>query len=480
MSIEFSGAGLARLLALAPEESDRRYWSRLIGVGLLLRILVVFGLLGPLPLIADAESYSREALLILAGERDEMPFFWPPGMPYLLAGIYTFLPASLLTARLVALSISLVQFLLVPVLARQVGCRPEAARLAGWLAALYPPDLLMAGQTFSYPVTGVCVLAFAVCVLAARRSANGRGRWVSVAGAGVALGCGILIRPSTLSLVAALPLLAVVSGGLLGSRVGWRAVLAWRSWPWGEWIAIGAIAGAILSPAVLHNARTGGGYTLSTNNEWNFFVGNNRYTHPYKTGHFGQRTLDQLPPELARYFGELLQRPDARSALMTEARRFIVDHPGVTAWRTASRIRAFWGFDHTMARQIELALGLRSSEMGALLLAEAGGYGIAMVLAMGGIAWAWGRLDGANAWFLLGLIGAFQVPYAIAFAMSVYHVPVMGLVLVFAGVGAERIWAAGSGLAGRMALLRRPAFCIPVVVFLLVQIEYGYYLVSVR
>lgn len=480
MSIAFSGAGLARLLALAAEESDRRYWVRLIAVGLLLRVAIVFGLLGPLPLIADADSYSREALLILAGERDEMPFFWPPGMPFLLAGIYTLFPASLLTARLVALSISLAQFALVPVVARQAGCRNEAARLAGWLAALYPPDLLMAGQTFSYPVTGVCVLTFAACGLAARRSATGSRRWVSVAGAGLALGFGILIRPSTLSLVAALPLLALCSGARLGAPVGWRAVLAWRDWPWGEWIAIGSIAGVIIAPGVLHNARTGGGYTLSTNNEWNFFIGNNRYTHPYKTGHFGQRSLDQLPPEPARYFGELLRRPDARSALMAEARRFIIDHPGVTAWRTASRIRAFWGFDHTMARQIEFALGLRSFEMGALLLLEAGGYGIAMLLAMGGIAWAWERLDRAKAWFLLGLVGAFQLPYAIAFAMSVYHVPVMGLVLVFAGVGAERLWTAGPGLAGRIALLRRPAYCIPVALFLLVQVEYGYYLVSVR
>ena len=461
---------LARFLALEADQDDRGYWIRLIGFAFLVRIIVVFAALGRLPLIADADSYSREALLILGGARDQVPYFWPPGMPYLLSVVYTFLPASLLVGRLVALVISLAHVALVAAVARQASSNRVAARLAGWLAAVYPPDVLMAGQTFSYPLTGVCVLAFVACVFAVRD----RDRVGPMGGAGLALGFGVLVRPSTLASFAALPLWDLWRRGA-NARAG-RA----SGMPWAQWLVVLAIAGFMVLPAVLHNGRSGGGYTISTNNEWNFFVGNNRYTHHYKTGHFGQRTLDQLPPEIARYFGELLRRNDSRPAMVAEARRFILEHPFTTAWRSLSRIRAFWGFDHTMTRQIEHALSLRAFEMGALLAIEAGGYVAAMILVLVGLWCGWDRLDAERAWFLLGIVAAFQLPYALAFASSVYHVPVMGLLLVFAGAGAQRLLALGATPPALASGDRRWALLISLVLFLLVQVEYGYYLVAVR
>lgn len=151
-----------------------------------------------------------------------------------------------------------------------------------------------------------------------------------------------------------------------------------------------------------------------------------------------------------------------------------------TVWRTASRIRAFWGFDHTMARQVEHALGLGQPQMLVLLAVEAGGYLVVMVLAFAGLWWGYARLDGPCARFLFGLVTAFQLPYSLAFASSVYHVPVMGLVIVFAGTGAEQLLSSTADRPALIARIRRPGFWISAAIFLLVQIEYAYYLVSVR
>ena len=77
---------------------------------------------------------------------------------------------------------------------------------AGWIAALYPPALLIGGQTYTQELAALCLLVVGDSVLAlAREPRASRG-----VPAGIALGAGIITRPSMMSVLAILGLAAVL------------------------------------------------------------------------------------------------------------------------------------------------------------------------------------------------------------------------------------------------------------------------------
>ena len=71
----------------------------------------------------------------------------------------------------------------------------RVARIAGWIAAAYPPALALAGQPYSDDLAATALLAGALLLLCALR--GDRARWWLAAG--LALSVGVLVRPSAVS-----------------------------------------------------------------------------------------------------------------------------------------------------------------------------------------------------------------------------------------------------------------------------------------
>jgi hypothetical protein len=402
--------------------------ATIVGVALAVRAVVAYGILSGMPLVSDAQSYALAGVAL----RDHFPgdraYFWPPGMPALLAGAYAVLGSDLWVSRLVACALGTLQVALALAWAREMLPDARSVRATGWIAALYPPAVLMSGQTYSQHLAGVALTALAL--FAARLWRSGRMR--DGVGAGIAWAVGCATRPSMLSVA------PVLVG--LAAAASWRARAAGTS---GSRRAAAAALGAactaaLLAPIALHNQHHGAGPTLSTNNDANVFYGNNPYTPNYKTSHLGQRELDQLEPNVRAYLERFKSAPNARAAMRDETLRYVREHPGITAWRCVNRLRAFWGFDYLMARNIQLDRGLGTGALVALTALEAGGYALVMALAFVTLAGGWDALRRVPAWTALAATAAYQAPYVLAFSAGTYHYPVMGLLFPFAGFAASR------------------------------------------
>jgi 4-amino-4-deoxy-L-arabinose transferase-like glycosyltransferase len=316
--------------------------------------------------------------------------------------------------------------------------------------------VLLCGQTYAQHLASLCLAATAYFGLRAARER----RLLHFALAGAALGLGCLTRPSMTSVA---PVLAIAA---------WVAVRRGHS------PALPTAAGALLAacaavvvvmPAAAHNARAGAGWTLSTNNERNLFLGNNPYTPDYKTSHLGQRSLDELDVGTRAYLESFYDRPDARTAMRDEALTFIRAHPFRSALRTLNRATSFWGFDYLATREIQSWLGARTAPLLPIFALEAGGYFVVAVLALLGILGKAGAGESAPRSWLLGLTLAYQAPYAIAFSGGAYHFPAMPLLMPFAGI------AAAEGTVGLKALLAGRAVRFALIAFALLQVQYAWY-----
>jgi hypothetical protein len=235
-----------------------------------------------------------------------------------------------------------------------------------------------------------------------------------------------------------------------------------------------AVALAGLLPVLVHDARAGAGWTLSTNNERNLFLGNNPFTPDYKTSHLGQRAIDEIDPNARAYLESFYSRPDARVAMRREAIAYIATHPARTALRTVNRATSFWGFDYLATREIQRWLGLSSLVSLPLLAIEAGSFLLVAVLALLALVALPRAGDrGWRAWLVaMGL--AYQVPYAIAFSGGTYHFPVIPLLIPFAGIAIGR-----ARLLWRRAATSR-ATQIALATLALIEAQYAYYAILMR
>lgn len=446
--------------------SFKKYLLLLFGIAALLRIIFAFGLLGAMPLTADPLSYSNEAISFLKEFPPSRHFFWPPGNPLLIAGFYRIFGTGIEVARFQTILLGALNCVLTAVLARQVFKNERVARMSGWISAVYPSMLISTGQTAPIQPMLFCLLAIAALCLSLLKEF----RLWKVFLLGISFGAGCLIRPSALSVVAALGIVALICffkkpanlfidrkrlAGLLGSF---------------------GLAAMIILPAMQHNAQYGAGWTISTNNELNFLFGNNPYTPHYKTSHFGQRDLDSLEPEATAYFrrfikgdARLLQLSD-RQAASREAWRYIIDHPAITILRTLNRIRAFWGADYAMSRGIQLFYGLGFKQLALLLFFESGGYIVTMGLALAGLAALFKKGLPFEVKLLILLVISYQLPYMIAFSAASYHAPVMGFMIIFAAYALDAAFKKG----WKSVFLQRN-FLVAAAIFLIIQIEHAYF-----
>lgn len=441
----------------------RSYWTRLLSVALLIRIVDAFVVLGSMPFISDARSYSLVAMELLRDFPGSREFFWPPGQPLFLTGLYALFGTSVTAPRIGTIVLNVLCVVITVLLARRVLNDERSVRLTGWVAALYPPSILMSGQPYSQPLASVALLLAVYWIWRAWKE-NRIGLFLL---GGIALGIGTLTRSSMLSM---LPVLGVI----------WLILLsrAWRRNEPRRAIVAGPVMGllvviAIILPFMHFNAQRGAGWSLSTNNEANFFDGNCPYTHFYKTSHLSVRDLKLVDSATRAYIHYFVNLPNARQAMMDEALRYMAEHPFTTANRTLSRIRTFWGFDYVTSREIQNFYGFGNLPLAALLLYESGGYVITGILVIIGLFLARDRIIPPGIRFLLWMVIAYQIPYMISYSAGNYHFPTMWLLMPFAGAGLARItpWRREIWETIR----RNRKLWIALGIFVLIQIEYAYW-----
>lgn len=426
-----------------------------LAAALIVRSLLAFAVLSSMPLVSDAASYAAVASLIRADFPGDFAYFWPPGMPYAIWAVWSLVGTGTAQARLLTVAIGVVNVALVMILARRAGGDDRVVAVAGWLAALFPPALLLATQTYSEGLTTTCLLAAVILGTAGWQS---RRAWPVVL-AGLPLGYGILTRPALVAVAVALLVLAV----LTRSR---QVILG----------AAGALvlAVAVIVPVAAHNHAHDEGWTVSTNNERNIWLGNNRYTPLYKTSHLAQREPEDLPAEVRAYIEGIEDRPDARRAMREETLRYVSDHPVPTLLRTVNRVRAFWGYDYVFSREIQKAFEWGDAKLLLPLALEAGGYLVVAVAVIVGLVAGRRRLHRPELVMFLALALAYQAPYALVFTVSSYHAPPLALLMPIAAAGALEAWTR------RGALLRHRALVVALCVFAAVQIEYTWFAVRYR
>ncbi len=450
-----------------------RLWFKRITIvaalGIVLRMVVSLGLLSTMPQGEDGPSYSAQAVQMLDGSVGY--HYFPPGTALFAAPFYALFGQS--TGVDHALGVILTSgFLLSGIWLGSI--------ILGWgkptfimslILALYPHSVLSATQLSSQPLTAI-LLAIAVGLAIQNAQHWSWRRWVGVT---VCLAAAMLTRPASLAIL-------LVLGG--GGFVLWRrrrmslSTIAGAS----ALTIIGLTAAAY--PFMKHNAVMGQGWTISTNNEWNLFLGNTPYTPDYKTGHFGQRSFDQVSPEARTYMRAFLPHEspyaatlEQRAAMRSAAVDYMWQHPVRTLFRVSNRLRGFWGMDYTASRVIQKAYGLSELSLALLLILEGSGYIVVILLALCapflvGVQqrWSWT--------FLISCVIAIMTPYLAAFALAKYHLPVILLLLPISAVGCVVI---REDLRGSWNTLRRSRLWWTVVIACVaIQIEHLTHLILLR
>ena len=446
-----------------------RFWVVLVAVAAGLRYLVAFVVFGDMPLAADPQDYSDLAASFL--ERFPPPeyFYWPPGNTMVLSLVYAVFGVDVAVTRGLLLALGVVAVVLVTLIAAEV-TGAAAARYAGWLSAVYGPALMLSGQPYSHHLAACCILGIAYFGMRAAREH----RPLFYLLTGVALGLGVLTRPSLLSVT---PVLFVALVAVVAQRYRARDMAALRRVGVGAALFMVTVIGLVL-PVMAHNHGVGAGWVVSTNNERNFFLGNNPYTPHYKTWHFASRPdVTTLEPEIRDYLVGYYQQDDKREAMKQAALEYIAGHPGITLYRSLNRIRAFWGFDYVASREIEKYYGWGMAALGVMLIVEAGGYIATMALVLVGMVCFWRQIHHRVwAWWLVALVLMYAFPYMLAFSNGFYHYAPMWLLIPFAGLALANL--VGGGVA--TAVWRRAAanrwLWLAMGVLVFIQLEYAYQL----
>jgi 4-amino-4-deoxy-L-arabinose transferase-like glycosyltransferase len=376
----------------------------LLAVAFAVRILVVFVALHRMPIVSDAGEYTDQARALLHHMRVGA-YYWPPGQSYFLTAVFKVAGDSDTVAKASNIVVDVANAVLAVLLARRLLVDSRAIRLTGWLLALFPSTILMSGQPYSISLTMLCLLAAALLLLQGHDSA----RWPYFPAAGALLGFAVLTRPSTLSVLLALIIVAAVVGRGLSRRRDRRRLRA---------LAVGSVlfiaaAAAVVAPTVHHNADRGQGLTVSTANEQNFWFGNNPYTPAYKTWQIGAHPVREFPPEERRYllrYGIGSPARAQRHEMLREAARFIVHHPAITALRTFDRAQSFWGFDYTPSNDVKHAYRLARPQQFVLTALEAIAWIAVGLLALVGLTEGRSLIRRPVALFMLAIVVSYALP----------------------------------------------------------------------
>lgn len=455
------------------QSTDDTVWLRRIRttvlVGILLRFLMAFVVVGGMQQMGDGPAYVRQATELLSGTVDH--FYFPPGTALFTLPVFVVFGVSPLSEHLAGVLISIAFLGGVAWLAQTILPSKRAVFFAVLLASTYPHSVLSAAQISSLPLTAALVsVAIAACV----RAQNGTLLWWMVSACACAFA--ILVRPGTV-------LLPVVLGlwGIVGMYRSGRTSTSLIAAP----VIIAGFIALVCVPALLFHASKGHGWTLATNSEWNLLLSNNAYTPDYKTGHFGQRAIADLSPEaqlfIRKFFATETAEPaslEQRTRMADSAKSYILSNPVRTLWRVSNRARGFFGCDYTAAREMQLVFGYGDTAFGLLMALEGGIY---LLLLLGWCFYLLGGEPGSTmpASVQFGIVSAVIAPHLVAFALAKYHLPIVPLMICGAAAFVDVVLRHDNNLLDRLTKRRKQLIVILLVV-MAIQIEHLYQLIRLR
>jgi len=400
---------LANLFAGMRCESARRLWRRpaaVFIVALLVRVIYVLVIDGWYELdVGDQAAYDRIAREWVAnGQFMPGSSYRPPAYPAFVASVYRLCGPHREAVELVQAVLGAFTVLLVVQLGRRLFTL-RAAAVAGWVTALLPVLVHFTAQLMAE--TLFTLLLLLLLWLVVRHEAR-QGVW-SVAGTGLLIGAGALMRPNVLLL----PL----------------ALACW--WRWGCGLPVRkalknsalcmAIAMLTILPWSLRNLGVQGAFVpISTNGGVNLWIGNNEHA-----------TGDWLKP------GDYWSPPGTKEAEVDQqyyraALQFMRSHPGRTAWLAVRKLWIFWTpYPHP------------SDQLPFLFLLPLVWVGLVV------------SMQSRRTWILLLTIAYFTLVSCVFFANQRFHVPLLPLLALYAGVGGERLVAWVAQRSGNLCMVRR-------------------------
>ena len=431
----------------------------ILSLGILLRIGYLFLIYGRIDywgneaILSDSLSYYTDA--VRYGNGDQFLPFWPPGLPHYLAGIIALFGKGFLQARISMLvwyiALSGITFTLMKKI-----YSAGTANIALLLIACYPVFIHQSVDPLTHLPTATLLLG--IVYMCIRMKEESTLLWPVLIGVGGALM--ILFRPSATLIVLMLPLLIWL---LYKKPLSALVVLIFPILIIGGWNA-----------HLYHQA----GRTVYVNdsNAYNMFIGNNEFTPLYKTwllgSHWaGESYIDPQYAELASYLDAL---PASERTL--EYRELTLMHimkrPDLFVLRSLNRARTFWTFDTLTGSSLINSYGLPSWFGYLMIVWDAGMY--FMLMLMGILAFRNPfRAAGTDVEKMAVLLTAgYFIPYCLAFSHPTYHLPVLPLVLLFAG-GTIESWSKGKLSWAEIPLkLKENKRWIAVAVLIFIQIEW--------
>ena len=260
-------------------QTNVAYWISLTLVALAIRIIVACVLLGGMGQKSDSLAYAEQARRMVSGGAEAHSYFVPPGRSFAMVPFLWVFGTSDAVVRANAVTIDLACVLMTALLAHQVLYRRSAARLTGWVAACYPSAVMVSGWSYPENFALLCLLSAASLTLTGFRLVVRNG-WLALGAwflSGCLLGSAILTRPSAFSVLFAAIVAWIGLVAVCRVRPAWIAAAARLSWQLALGGGVVFCLGTLCSIAAVlkHHVSLGAGWVVSTNNEMNFFLGNN-------------------------------------------------------------------------------------------------------------------------------------------------------------------------------------------------------------
>jgi hypothetical protein len=391
--------------------------------------LIALAPLWNVPLLGDAVDYFTTAANRWKTGVQEGPNYWPPGVPLALYGVFSvFGRASESLAQGTSLVCTAVTGCFVYLAALELAVGRRVALWAAVCFYAYPTTVLMARQTETHVFCALYIAAGAYFLIRFLKSGQIR---YSVLLAG-AFGLLLLTRPGSAALFivcVGTPMLMLLPSFSRSALQACRPNLAWHT------LIVGLGTAAIVAPFVHWNLTQGGGMTISTNNERNFFLGNNKFTHSYKTGHLAWHDLASFPEPTQRYLREVYNSEQPRQAMMKESIAYIQSNPGQFAIRTFNRLKNFWAFDYESGRRIQREGAAYGRVSWIPMIAQA----VCSVLLIGAffgcLPSLYGTRHGLPALTILIACLLYQLPHLLAFSSPVYRAGLTPLICIAVAMG---------------------------------------------
>lgn len=278
---ESIGARLGALGERLARVPRGRWLAVVLLAGFLLRLVWVLAF--PAPQVSDAGTYFELGAKLARGEpyvtpRSGTRAEWPPGLPLLLAAVFRVVGIGRAAVILLNLALFAGLLLATDALARRLAGE-GAARFATLLLAFWPNLIASSGIATKEAVAALALTLAFVLYLAGQDDRSPGARWLSRAGAGIALGFATLAQPA----IVLLPV-AFIAADLAGGTPLRRAAPSWG-------LLVAGMA-LVIAPWILRNERVLGRPVLATNGGGVFYRANN----PSATGGYGigERRMDHL------------------------------------------------------------------------------------------------------------------------------------------------------------------------------------------